>query len=225
MNLIYKIKLYLHLLRYRGLKKKSQYSRWGEDLFLLDYFKETSKGSYIDVGAFHPFRGSNTYLLYNKGWNGINIDLNKTSIDLFNLARPDDINLNFAVSNTQKRVKIYQNKNLGKMNTINPKYASFYLKDYRIRETASYSLNNILEKYHFKSNKFEFINIDAEGSEYMILKNIDFTKYSFKIILVETHRWNSFTQQESNKIHSLLQTNNYNLLKNLGETSIYENNN
>ena len=224
MNLIYKIKLYLHLIRYRGLKKKSQYSRWGEDLFLQDYFKEVSKGRYIDVGAFHPFRGSNTYLLYNKGWRGINIDLNKTSIDLFNLARPADTNLNLVVLDNQKKITVYQNKDLGKMNTINPQYASYYLKNYSVRESSSISLNNILEKYCSKNNKFEIINIDAEGSEYTILKNIDFRKYIFKIILVETHKWNSFTEQESNKIHTFLQSHNYSFLKNLGETSIYENN-
>jgi len=224
MNLIYKIKLYLHLIRYRGLKKKSQYSRWGEDLFLIDYFKKVSNGRYIDVGAFHPFRGSNTYLLYNKGWRGINIDLNKTSIDLFKLARPADINLNLVVSDNQEKITIYQNKDLGKMNTINPKYASYYLKNCSMRESASFSLNNILEKYYFKNKKFEFINIDAEGSEYTILKNIDFKKYTFKIILVETHKWNSFTKEESEKIHSFLQSHNYNFIKNLGETSIYENN-
>ena len=81
MNIFYKIKLYLQLLRYRGLKERSQYSRWGEDSFLVDYFKNTSNGRYIDIGSFHPFRGSNTYLLYKKGWSGINIDINKISID------------------------------------------------------------------------------------------------------------------------------------------------
>ena len=128
MNILYKIKLYLQLLRYRGLKERSQYSRWGEDSFLVDYFKNTSNGRYIDIGAFHPFRGSNTYLLYKKGWSGINIDLNKTSIDLFKLARPNDVNLNLAISDANKKIKVYQTKDLGKMNTIDSKFASFFFK-------------------------------------------------------------------------------------------------
>ena len=132
--------------------------------------------------------------------------------------------MNLVVSDNQEKITIYQNKDLGKMNTINPKYASYYLKNCSMRESASFSLNNILEKYYFKNKKFEFINIDAEGSEYTILKNIDFKKYTFKIILVETHKWNSFTKEESEKIHSFLQSHNYNFIKNLGETSIYENN-
>ena len=144
MNIFYKIKLYLHLLRYRGLKEKLHYSRWGEDSFLINYFKDTSSGRYIDIGAFHPFRGSNTHLLYKKGWTGINIDLSKTSIDLFKLARPNDINLNLAISDTNKKIKIYQTKDLGKMNTIDSKFASFFLKNYYVRESYSYNLNDIL---------------------------------------------------------------------------------
>ena len=231
MNIFYNIKLYLHLLRYRGLKEKLQYSRWGEDSFLINYFKGTSSGRYIDIGAFHPFRGSNTYLLYKKGWSGINIDLNKTSIDLFKLARPNDINLNLAISDANKKIKVYQTKDLGKMNTIDAKFASFFLKNYYVRESCSYNLNDILYKYNTsKNNRFELIDIDVEGSEYQILKNLNFNKYSFKLILVETHNGRHTDQllylyfkQESDKIHTLLKSKNYNYLKNFGETAVFEN--
>ena len=224
MNILYKIKLYLQLLRYRGLKERSQYSRWGEDSFLVDYFKNTSNGRYVDIGSFHPFRGSNTYLLYKKGWSGINIDMNKISIDLFKLARPNDINLNLAISDANKKIKVYQTKDLGKMNTINLKFASFFLKNYHVRESHSYNLNDILCKYNTnKNNRFELIDIDVEGSEYQILKSLNFKKYSFKLILVETHIFNLDFKQESDKIHILLKSKNYNYLKNFGETSVYEN--
>ena len=224
MNILYKIKLYLQLLRYRGLKERSQYSRWGEDSFLVDYFKNTSNGRYIDIGSFHPFRGSNTYLLYKKGWSGINIDINKISIDLFKLARPNDINLNLAISDANKKIKVYQTKDLGKMNTINLKFASFFLKNYHVKESRSYNLNDILCKYNTnKNNRFELIDIDVEGSEYQILKSLNFKKYSFKLILVETHIFNLDFKQESDKIHILLKSKNYNYLKNFGETSVYEN--
>ena len=223
MNIFYKIKLYLHLLRYRGLKEKLHYSRWGEDSFLINYFKDTSSGRYIDIGAFHPFRGSNTHLLYKKGWTGINIDLSKTSIDLFKLARPNDINLNLAVTDTENKIDIYQNKDLGRNNTANLKYASMYLKNFYTRKTWSNNLNNILEKYSFKNKKFELIDIDTEGSEYLILSSINFKKYSFKLMLVETHQFNAYTKQETDKIHTLLKSNNYDYLTHFGETSIFEN--
>ena len=80
------------------LPKKS-YSMFGEDIFIEKFFKKKPKGIYVDVGCYHPLDGNNTHLLYKKGWNGINIDLNKTSIELFNKARKNDLNLRIAVSN------------------------------------------------------------------------------------------------------------------------------
>ena len=34
----------------------------------------------------------NTYLLYKKGWSGTNVDLNSSSIDMFNIVRGRDTN-------------------------------------------------------------------------------------------------------------------------------------
>ena len=130
MDIIYRAKLHLNLLRYKIFKKSLYYSKNREDLFLYNYFKNKSNGRYIDIGAYHPYRSSNTYLLYKKGWKGINIDLSKTSIDLFKIARPRDINLNFAVSDKKKRIKFYESKSLGLMNTINPFFASQFIKNY-----------------------------------------------------------------------------------------------
>ena len=48
------------------LKNSKYFSQEGEDVFLIDYFKDKNSGFYIDVGAFHPFRINNTYALYKK---------------------------------------------------------------------------------------------------------------------------------------------------------------
>ena len=84
---------------FRSIKNSKNFSQEGEDLFLIEFFKNKSEGFYVDVGAFHPFRINNTYALYKKGFRGINIDISATSIDFFNLARSDDINLNIGASN------------------------------------------------------------------------------------------------------------------------------
>ena len=60
---------------YLGIVKKS-YSQDNEDLFLNEYFEKISNGFYVDIGCHHPKRFSNTYLLYKKGWKGVNIDAN-----------------------------------------------------------------------------------------------------------------------------------------------------
>ena len=49
----------------------------GEDLELLKLTKNINQGFYVDAGCYHPLRLNNTYLLYKKKWNGLNIDLSR----------------------------------------------------------------------------------------------------------------------------------------------------
>jgi len=223
MSILYRIKLHLNLIRYRFFKRKSYYSKNREDIFLSNYFKNKTYGRYIDIGAYHPYRSSNTCLLNKRGWSGINIDISKTSIDLFNIARPKDINLNIAVADKKRKINVYENKKLGLMNTTNKSFASFFLKKYKLKKIWSDSLNNILKKHSNKNNRFDLIDIDAEGSDYSILKKINFKKYSFKLILIETHAFNIKTKSEKRKIYTFLKSKRYNCLKELHETSIFVN--
>src|SRR4051812_7051515 len=71
----------------------------GEDLVLRRFFEGQRQGFYIDVGAHHPHRFSNTYFFYRRGWRGINTDPMPGCMDAFRIHRPEDINLEIAVSN------------------------------------------------------------------------------------------------------------------------------
>ena len=90
----------------------------GEDLIIKDYLKNINNGFYVDAGCYHPLHLNNTYLLYKKNWSGINIDVSQFSIDLFNFLRPDDLNINSAVSNTDSEVTIYFQKKISQLTTI-----------------------------------------------------------------------------------------------------------
>ena len=100
-SLFKKIFLYynIYIRNFKFLFKNSQF---GEDKRIIKLFNKNEKGTYLDVGCFHPTRQNNTYLMYKLGWNGINIDLNPLTIELFNVARPNDINICAAVSNKKR---------------------------------------------------------------------------------------------------------------------------
>ena len=74
------------------------YAQEGEDLILYRIFEQTPPGFYVDIGAHHPCCFSSTYLFYQRGWRGINIDAMPGSMDLFRRIRPRDINLESAIS-------------------------------------------------------------------------------------------------------------------------------
>lgn len=74
------------------------YALQGEDLILKEIFHQVKNGFYVDVGAHHPFKFSNTYFFYKRGWRGINIDALPHSMNLFNQFRPRDINVECGVT-------------------------------------------------------------------------------------------------------------------------------
>tara|TARA_B110000483_G_scaffold236970_1_gene310983 strand:+ start:238 stop:429 length:192 start_codon:yes stop_codon:yes gene_type:complete len=62
------------------------------------------------VGCYHPLDGNNTRLLYKKGWNGISLDINYYSIELFNFLRKGDINIHSGIYNKKNRLTMYYKK-------------------------------------------------------------------------------------------------------------------
>ena len=80
--------------------------------------KDISKGIYIDVGCNHPIKFNNTYLLYKRGWHGINVDTDSTSINLFNKMRKNDHNVNYIVSDKEELKELYFYHERSAINTL-----------------------------------------------------------------------------------------------------------
>ena len=206
-------KMYHLYYRPKILYPRKSYSLLGEDVVLSNFFKKKN-GIYVDIGCYHPLLGNNTYLLHKRGWEGINIDLNELSVQLFDIKRPSDINLRLAVSNSSKIVSCYTRSKINMLNTINKSFAQKnFLNGYKKEKIKSETLNNILKKTKYKDSQLDLINIDVEGNEFKILKNFNFKKYLPKIICVEIHH--------NDKSH-LKKSNIYNLLKKKKYKQIYQ---
>ena len=122
-KLTYKIYLYYNLyIRHKSYLKRTQYSQWGEDQFINQFFKDKTDGIYLDIGCFHPVMYINTCLLYRKGWRGINIDINPTSIDLFNILRPKDTNLCTTINEIKETFEIYYDDPFSPVNTLSKQF-------------------------------------------------------------------------------------------------------
>ena len=199
---------------------KKSYSMLGEDLVVNNFFKNKTNGTYVDVGCYHPIDGNNTHLLFKNGWNGINIDLNKISIDLFNIARKNDENFRVAVSNKSKKIKFYYRKKINMLNTINKKFANnSFKKGYSIDYIQARTLSSILKESKLKNKKIDFLNIDIEGNEINALKTLDFKIYRPKLICVEIHNFTSNRLKKGNfKNHSI-----YKFLKQKGYKHFWKN--
>ena len=163
--------------------KKKSYSQCGEDIFILEFFKDKiAKGIYVDIGAFNPIKFNNTYLLHKKGWKGINIDLNQTSIDLFNILRPNDKNICAAISDKVEKVEVYIENLFSPLNTISPDHLKLFDND-RLKKKTYYIETKMIND--LINHKFDFLNIDIEGLDIKVLKSINLKFYNPRLICIE----------------------------------------
>ena len=195
--------------KHKNFLNKKTYSLFGEDLAALKFFKNEKKGFYVDIGCYHPTHINNTYLLYKKGWNGINIDVSQFSIDLFKFMRPDDLNYKCAVSETKKKVNLYYQKEYSQLISINILTAKKFIKG-RLKKKIinSFSLEEILSWGKYKDYEIDFLDVDVEGADLQVLKGLNFSKRKPKLICVEIHQKNF----KKHKIYRFLIKKKYKLI-------------
>ena len=163
-------------------KPRVAYSHWGVDLIITKLLNSKNKGIYIDVGCHHPFLNNHSYLLYKSGWEGINIDIDYNSIDMFNFFRKRDVNIQTAVTDHKGEVDLFFYHNRAAKNTISKEFGSDAKEQKKIN---SDTLNNIIENSKFKNSKIDFLSIDVEGNEMNVLNGFNLKKYKPKLILLE----------------------------------------
>lgn len=165
------------------------YSQEGEDMILRRLFETKKNGFYVDVGAHHPRRFSNTYYFYKIGWRGINIDAMPGSMKLFYKIRSRDINLEEAISDKIEELKYYV-FNDSALNSFSKEISAGYEKknNYKVTNTTilkTKTLSEIFEQYIPDKHDIDFLNIDVEGLEYKVLAGNEWDKFRPKIILLE----------------------------------------
>ena len=180
-----------------------------EDTAILDYFKDKKSGFYVDVGCYHPIHRNNTYLLHKQNWRGINIDVSQFSVELFDHLRPDDLNYNCAVSNKNETVKLFFQKELSQLSTIeNDQAKKVFQGNIKEKEIQAFSLDEILNRDKYKNVKIDFLNIDVEGADFKVLDGLSFQKFNPELICVEIHD----KEIKESKIYNFLKDKNYQLI-------------
>ncbi len=162
------------------------YSQTGEDL-ILKHVIHKKHGFYIDIGANHPIHYNNTYMLYKKGWSGINIEPNKQLIKKFQSKRPKDINLQVAWWIWWELSFFCFDPDT--MSTCDPISAEKYQELwYTLKETYTVPvmwIKEIIETYA-KSKEIDILSVDVEGYDLQVLQTNDRTKYKPQYVILET---------------------------------------
>jgi FkbM family methyltransferase len=193
----------------------------GENIILERIFAKKSKGFYIDVGAHHPLRFSNTLNLYQRGWTGINIEPNQEPIKIFRKLRSRDLNLNIAVSTKKNTCNYYKFKDPALNTTDINIYRMRKRQGYRCTETSivqTQTLNEILLQNCKK--KIDLLKIDVEGNELDVLKSNNWEKFTPNVIICELINVN-LEKLSKNKVYKFLKSKNYLLYCKLLQNAIF----
>lgn len=181
----------------RALFGYRTYAQYGEDAVLLELCKDISHGRYVDIGAHHPYRYSNTYLLYKKGWHGVNIDPNPHTIALFNKARPDDRNICSGVG--RAGMLTYYRFSDPAVNTFKKEEAEkwkrkVFLKFLGTTEVEIKPLSKLVQ------GEMSVLAIDAEGMDLEVLQSYNWKQYP-KVIVIEGNESKQFLARKGYKLY------------------------
>lgn len=160
------------------------YSQLGQDRDVLSHYQFKRNGYFIEVGANDGISFSNTYLLEKDyGWTGICAEpLPEKFTQLFKI-RPDSICVEKAVFSTSGLVLDFTVADMfsGLVDFIDCHNEG--RTSNRIKVTTI-TMNDMLKQYQAPSF-IEYLSIDTEGTEFEVLKSIDYDAYKFGIIHIE----------------------------------------
>jgi FkbM family methyltransferase len=167
------------------------YSQSGEDVIIKFIFDciGIKNPTYIDIGANHPYMLNNTILFYLAGSRGINIEPNPELFKLLNKNRGKDTNLNIGIAQEKGFLDFYLMSS-STMSTFSRAESEKLQKETSIKlnkvvKTDTDSLPNIINQYAHGIFP-DFLSLDVEGFEEVILQSIDYEKNSPKVICIET---------------------------------------
>jgi FkbM family methyltransferase len=166
------------------------YSQEGEDLLLSRMFDSEPAGIYVDVGAHHPFRFSNTCLLHERGWRGINIDAWPGSMASFNRHRPHDRNLEIGISAHPQTLEYHEFKEPA-LNTFDAMLARERVAQgwpmTATRSVACRPLGDVLDEElpRLGATSIDLLSVDVEGLDLEVLESNDWRRFRPRALVVE----------------------------------------
>ena len=206
-------KLYFFLKILKKSKKRYHYADNGEDIIIQGLFNHKKDGFYMDVGCYHPIRASLTHLLYKKGWKGVNIDISKDTISLFNIARPNDKNINIGIADKEGEDFYYQSSHINQANSF-----KFYdnVKKVKVQITT---LDNIIKNLGIE--KIDFLNIDVEYRDFKALQGLNLNNVRPSLIAIEDNDAYDIADVTNSDIYKYMKNKEYFLYSKLNCTNFY----
>ena len=184
---------------------KNSHSQINQDVFVLSQLNGFSSGFFVEFGATDGVGLSNTFQLEKVfGWTGILVEPGRNWKEALTVNRSCHKDFRCVAARSGDLVHFIETSS-PELSTIE----GFEGSDENLRETSnSYDVESVSLEDLLDENKapkiIDYLSIDTEGSEFLILENFNFNKYKFRVITCE----HNFTENRE-KIHKLLTQNGY----------------
>lgn len=182
-------------------------SQFRQDLFAISQLDFKRGGYFVEFGATNGIESSNTYMLEQDfGWTGILAEPAKCWHSALRKNRRAHIETSCVWASSGASIDFFEANN-GELSTaVQPQSdgeGGIRMQRGRSYRVPTISLTDLLEKYRAPP-EVDYLSIDAEGSEFAILRHFDFTRYRFNVITCEH---NHSTTREL--VHELLRGQGY----------------
>lgn len=162
------------------------YSQFGEDRVLPFFLDPKRNGFYVDVGANHPVKCSNTFWLYKIGWRGVTVEPNEILSKLHQKIRPLDTQVAALVSDSDLEVEYVQFEN-----HLFSSASADHIKQWkdvnnvtRKQKIKPRRLTDVLDECH-SPQSFDLLCVDVEGFDLPVLRSLDWVKYHPRMLVIE----------------------------------------
>ncbi|MEM1157459.1 MAG: FkbM family methyltransferase [Verrucomicrobiota bacterium] len=216
--------LLLDMDRGRSMAKIS-FAQNGEDLIIWQALSacQIKEPFYLDIGAHHPRKLSNTMLFYLFGFRGMNIEPDPDLFAEFPKSRPEDLNLNVGVGEKETIARFYRMRD-PLLNTFNAEEAQRLAQEenMELKSTLDIPVKTINQIFEQAPQKIDVLSLDTEGNDLTILKSLNFSLFRPTVICVETLTFSTRHQgTKLSEFDTLLETHNYQKYADTHINSIY----
>lgn len=156
------------------------YSQFGEDIFIMNIFRSLGiqLPSYIDIGANHPFKISNTAYMHEIGCNGITVEANPNLHSEFMLKRPNALNICCGVGSKRGTMCYYMIDEYSGRNGFCLSKIEPFLREYplfSIKQTLDIEIKTLQDIIDINNGIMpQYMSIDIEGMESDVIQSYNF---------------------------------------------------
>lgn len=204
-------------------KYRRSYSQCGEDIIVNRVLRDMNVQSpfYIDIGTNDPVIFSNSYLFYKQGCHGICVEPNPSLCARIKKKRSRDtvLNIGVGIENGVKDFYILSNDALSTFSQSEAQTETS--KGHVIVGKIPVSIQTINKIISDTKREIDFLSLDIEGLDKVVLETLDFKKYRPKVICVETRSFGTTDEQARMNLESLMKKNGYEIIGYTPINSIY----